>query len=534
MPDQVAAPGPTTTVDPRVEARLASVGRVIRWLATIYAFMGLFGVLVPGMRWFPPGPPLIRDLTTATAISFAAMTLGALLGGDVTYSTRSAVAFRRLGVVLALGAAAFGIVIMLAFVVNRTDLWGDVAETPSFSVGVILLVIGVSVLFSVSRRDSLVIVGQVGALLVFSITAVIFLGYMYGDPSVGRLFLRPEISFQAAFAAVLAAVGVLLIRPASGLLSVASSPGAGGRLLRRLGPVVLFMPALLLFVAETVPTTERVDVLAFVSVGLGLFLLILLTVFVRALDATAIEAATNAARAERARIGLEQEAPVVTRMSELLHIVEIGGVEGWEVATRYRPGRGSVAGDASSVRRLPDGAIGAVLVDLTGHGALPAVWAIRVRDLLLHSLMSGQSPAEAMRMVDWSAPGDTLASAVVATVDPETGEVRLCSAGHPPVVVVGAQEVDLKRPTGPLLYLSPDPAYEEEEFELSGGDEMVAFSDGIADVQVVRNGQTEPEMLADMLLAEGGNAARTADLVLGFAEAEPSDDQTVVVIRRVG
>jgi hypothetical protein len=534
MADQVAAPGPTTTVDPRVEAKLTSVGRVIRWLATIYAFMGLFGVLVPGMRWFPPGPPLIRDLTTASAISLAVVTLGALLGGDVTHSTRSATAFRRLGLVLALSSAVFGIVIMLFFFVNRTDVWGDVTETPAFSVGVILLVLGVSVPSSVSRRDSLVIVGQVGALLVFSITAVIFLGYMYGDPSVGRLFLRPEISFQAALTSVLAAVGVLLMRPASGLLSVASSPGAGGRLLRRMGPVVLFTPALLLFVAENVPTTERVDVLAFVSVGLGLFLLILLTVFVRALDATAIEAATNAAQAERARIGLEQEAPVVTRMSEMLHIVEIDGVDGWEVATRYRPGRGSVAGDASSIRRLPDGSIGAVLVDLTGHGALPAVWAIRVRDLLLHSLMSGHSPAAAMRMVDWSAPGDTLASAVVAIVNPDTGRVRLCSAGHPPVVVVGTQQVDLKRPTGPLLYLSSEPAYQEEEFELSGGHTMVAFSDGIADVQVIRNGQTEPEMLADMLLAEGGNAARTADLVLGFAEAEPSDDQTVVVVRRLG
>ncbi|HUG07953.1 MAG TPA: PP2C family protein-serine/threonine phosphatase [Acidimicrobiia bacterium] len=534
MGDQVAAPGPTTTIDPRVEARLTSIGRVIRWLATIYAFLGLIGVIVPGLGWFPPGPPLIRDLTTGSAIALAVMTLGALLAGDVTHSTRSTIAFRRSGIVLAVAASIFGLFIMVIFFANRTDIWGDVAETPAFSVGVILLVLGISVALSVSRRDSMVIIGQVGALLVFSITAVIFLGYMYGDPSVGRLFLRPEISFQAALTSVLAAVGVLLMRPAAGLLSVASSPGAGGRLLRRMGPVVLFTPAVLLYVAENVPRTERVDVLAFLSVGLGLFLLILLTVFVRALDATAIEAATSAAQAERARIGLQQEAPVVTRISELLHIVEIEGVDGWEVATRYRPGRGSVAGDASSVRRLPDGSIGVVLVDLTGHGALPAVWAIRVRDLLLHSLISGSSPAEAMRMVDWSAPGDSLASAVVATVHPETGEARLCSAGHPPVAIVRTQEVDLKLPTGPLLYLTPEPVYEEERFELSGGDTMVAFSDGIADVQVIRNGQTEPEMLGDMLLAEGGNAARTADLVLGFADAEPNDDQTVVVIRRSG
>ncbi len=102
------------------------------------------------------------------------------------------------------------------------------------------------------------------------------------------------------------------------------------------------------------------------------------------------------------------------------------------------------------------------------------------------------------------------------------------------MIVVGTQEVALKRPTGPLLYLGSTSEYEEEQFVLTNGDTFVAFSDGVADVQVTQNGRTEPELLADMLLAEGGNAARTADLVLGFAAPQPTDDQTVVVIRRSG
>lgn len=532
MAEQVAAPGPNTSIDPRVERNLTNIGHIIRWVALSYSVLSVIGILIPQIGEWNPGPSLIRDVTPASAMSLTVLTLGALLAGDIDASNRWAGPMRSLGMVLSGLTALFGLFIMAVFFGNRTDIWGEIVEIPAFSVGVILLVLGVSIPLSISRLDSRVVAGQVGSLLVFSITAVIFVGYMYGDPSVGRLFLRPEISFQAALTSVLAAVGVLLMRPASGLLSVASSPGAGGRLLRRMGPVVLFTPALLLFVAENVPSTERVDILAFISVGLGLFLLVLLTVFVGALDATAIEAATSAAQAERARIGLQQEAPVVTRLSELLHTVEIGGVDGWEVATRYRPGRGSVAGDASSVRLLPDGSVGAVLVDLTGHGALPAVWAIRVRDLLLHSLISGHSPVEAMHMVDWSAPGDALASAMVATVALDTGEVRLCSAGHPPVVVVGTREVMLQRPTGPLLYLTEEPDYEEATFQLAVGYTLVAFSDGIADVQVARDGQTEPEILSELLLAEGGDAARTADLVLGFADPEPTDDQTVVVIRR--
>lgn len=89
------------------------------------------------------------------------------------------------------------------------------------------------------------------------------------------------------------------------------------------------------------------------------------------------------------------------------------------------------------------------------------------------------------------------------------------------------------RPTGPLLYLAHTDLYESHEFDLSEGDTLVAFSDGVADVQRQRRGRTQPEVLADRLLAEGGDASRTADLVLGFADSEPSDDQTVVVMRRL-
>lgn len=532
MADQIAAPGRHTSVDPRVEARLAGAGRLFRWTAFAYSVVVIVGVWWPLLQEMPPGPSLVRDTPATSAIALGVLALGALLAGDAFESLGSNVLLRRLGVVLALASAAFGAFVLFIFFSNRTDIWGEAVAIPAFSVGVILLVLGITVPLSISRHEARVVAGQVGTLLVFSLTAVIFLGYLYGDPSVGRLFLRPEISFQASIEAVLLGIGIFLIRPASGLLSTASSPGAGGRLLRWFGPVVLFMPALLLLATQIVPSTERVDLLAFVAVGLGLFLLVLLSFFVRALDDTAIEAATSAAEAERARIGLKQEAPVVSGMADLFHIVSVDDVDGWEVATRFRPGSGSVAGDSSAVYQLPDGSIGAVMVDLTGHGADPAIWAIRVRDLLLQSLVAAKTPTVAMGLTEWSIPHDVLASALVVRIDPRSGKGTLCSAGHPPAILVQTQETTLLSPTGPLLYLEHAQLYEEHAFEMAPGDALVAFSDGVADVQLDRNGRSEPEVLADRLLAEGGQATRTADLVLGFAPSEPSDDQTVVVIRR--
>lgn len=532
MAEVVSAPGRHTAVDPRVESRLTAAGRLMRWIAFGYSIVALLGTWLSALRNVPPGPSVVRDMPAASAMALAVLAFGALLAGEVSHTVGSNAFWRRFGVILSLGAATIGVFIIYVFFSNHTEIWGDWIESPAFSVGVVLVVLGIAVPLSISRIEARVIAGQVGALLVFSLAAVIYLGYAYGDPSVGRLFLTPEISFQSSLVSVLTAVGILLMRPASGLLSTASSSGSGGRMLRWFGPVVLFMPALLLLIIEVVPLTERVDVLAFVSVGLGLFLLILLSFFVKALDDTAVEAATLAAQAERARTGLEQEAPVVSGMADLFHIVEVSGIDGWEVATRFRPGRGTVAGDSSAVFALPDGSLGAVMVDLTGHGADPAVWAIRVRDLLLQTLVAGRTPTEAMGLVEWSVPDDVLASAIVLRLDPASGRVKLCSAGHPPAIVVGDQEATLKAPTGPLLYLQHSVLYEEHEFVLGSGDSLVVFSDGVADVQLSRDGLTEPESLAVLLATESGPATRVADLVLGFADAYRKDDQTVMVVRR--
>ena len=536
MGDHVAAPGAQTRLDPGVEYKLGRSGAFIRWVVAIYATLTLLGVTVEPVRvLLPSGPLFLREYPGASALPLAVLAWGSLLAGDTLRST-AGVSWRRLGTLLAMLVAGFGGYLTIVFAFRFPDLWPANPDTtlPALWVALMLIVLGLSLLLSVSRIEGRVIVGQVGALIVFSANAVIFLGYVYGDVSVGRLLRPPEITFQASLVSLLIAVGVLLIRPGSGLLATASSPGAGGRMLRRFGPVILLLPALLLFFVEALPTTERIDALALVVVALGVFLLAMLATIVKVIDETKVEASAAAAQAERAKIGLEQEAPVVRSLADALHVVDLPESMSLDVATRFRPGQGSVAGDASAVRTLPDGAVVAVLVDMTGHGAEPAIRAIRVRDVLVHTMALGKSPAEALSSLGWSAPKDILASAIVVWIDPNSGEVSAASAGHPPMIYVGTQETELIGSTGPLLFLDPGVEYGEVRFELDRGDSLVIVSDGIADVQRIRNGRPETEVLADALLGEGGVASRTAELAIGFADPTPSDDQSVLVIRRSG
>jgi hypothetical protein len=377
-----------------------------------------------------------------------------------------------------------------------------------------------------------VISAQIGALLVTGLSAVLVLGYLSGDASFGRMFTEIEVSFHSALTLLVAGCGVLLMRPASGLLSVASSAGLGGKLIRRVGPIMLLAPALLMLIAESVAVTQRVETLAVIAIASGFLLVVLLGAAVYLIDSMRIEASTAATAAKRARAGLEQEAPVVANLSELLHTVSLDHVENWDVATAYRPAIGTVAGDTSAVLALPDRSIGVVLVDVTGHGAEPALGAVLIRSLLVHSMALGSSPAEALATIGWTKPDDLLASAIVARLEPDTGEALIAGAGHPPAIYTGSQESRLVGPTGPLLYLDDEPRYVDTPIQVGRGESLTLFSDGIADIQVMRGDQSEVELLADLLLAEGGDATRSAQLVMGFGSPQPLDDQTVIVLRR--
>lgn len=531
---RVSSQGQVTRIDPSVQSSVARVGRAIRWSTTLYT-VAVAGSAATG--WFEksiqqPGPGVWRRIAPSLAIGLAVLAFGSLAAGDAREADERQALWQRLGATLSLLTAAFGIYLMAAVSLDLSSLFRRVpAEMPAFSGGLCLFVLGVSVPLVTSRVDLRVVVGQVGSLLILSLTGAILIAYLFGDPSIGRLIAGPHLSLQAAVITLLLASGILLIRPGSGIVSVASSPGAGGRLLRRFGPPALAIPAVLLLLAEAQPASDRIDVLAFVAVGLGLVLLTFLAVVVRTIDHTAVEASTAAAEAERAKIGLEQEAPLVADLADLLHIVELNGFDTFDIATRFRPATGPVSGDATGVRLLPDGRIAIVLVDVTGHGAGPAVQAVRTRDLLMGALSLGASPAGALGYVDSWVPSASFSSAISIILDPGERVGIYSSAGHQPAILTSTQSWRLLSSTGPLLHLNDSSEYREESFELELNDTLVVFSDGIADVQRERGDRTEVEELATLLLAEGGHAARTADLVLGFCDSEAIDDQSVVVVR---
>ncbi len=102
-----------------------------------------------------------------------------------------------------------------------------------------------------------------------------------------------------------------------------------------------------------------------------------------------------------------------------------------------------IGGDWYDAFMLPSGNIGMTMGDVTGHGIEAAALMGNIRNALRTALCAGLALDEALEVVDFlmrsDFPEGGYATANLATLDCESGVLRLISAGHP----------------GPLLY-SPD------------------------------------------------------------------------------
>ncbi|MCA1726577.1 MAG: SpoIIE family protein phosphatase [Actinobacteria bacterium] len=221
-------------------------------------------------------------------------------------------------------------------------------------------------------------------------------------------------------------------------------------------------------------------------------------------------------------------------------------IPGISLAARYVPATADleVGGDWYDVVQLPNGYVGAAIGDVAGHGLLAASIMGQLRMALRAYALSEESPAEVVRrthrLLHRVAPME-MATLTYLVLNPDTGEARFSSAGHPPPLLVDADGARFIRgglapPLGAIL--QPD-AYVEATAVLAPGSALVLYTDGLIErrgvslsvgldlLQAEAAGiGTEPEALGDGLLEAmvGGEVDDdVALLIVGTVEigAEP-------------
>ncbi len=213
-----------------------------------------------------------------------------------------------------------------------------------------------------------------------------------------------------------------------------------------------------------------------------------------------------------------------------------------EVAARCEPVT-QVGGDGFIQKRLRHGGVALGVVDLTGHGigvslALSALFARM--DALADSV---DTPGELLTKVnDQLTRGEfnafTMATAIVAFVDPDSGRFSLSTAAHPRAIVRRSRgAVETFETSGLPLGVRPGQVYPVDVGVLEPGDALVLYSDGISETmgegRQTFGAEGVRRVLARGVTTAAAVVAAVSEEVTRFSKGSArADDRTIMVVRR--
>ncbi|MEU0132999.1 SpoIIE family protein phosphatase [Streptomyces sp. NPDC006296] len=222
--------------------------------------------------------------------------------------------------------------------------------------------------------------------------------------------------------------------------------------------------------------------------------------------------------------------------------------DGFRVAARYEAGRahGLLSGDFYDVVQTADGAVHAVIGDVSGHGAAEAALGVCLRVAWRTAVLTGVSQREKIGLLEKILVAERSDPHVFATVTtlvfpPTRDRVQIARAGHPGMLLRHGTEVGWVEPdAGMALGLLPGAGrWTVTELALAPGSELVLFTDGLFEGRTGPSsrlgeegllamagtyGALEPRAFVDALVAEatasaspyGGLADDVAVLHLGW------------------
>jgi sigma-B regulation protein RsbU (phosphoserine phosphatase) len=217
-----------------------------------------------------------------------------------------------------------------------------------------------------------------------------------------------------------------------------------------------------------------------------------------------------------------------------------------------RYGSFEIASEIFAVRHLPGDFVTVTsqsekvilgLGDIRGKGLAAGMWTTHLVGLVSRYAATTSQPESIVSGVNRDicrlASAMALGSLFLARLDPVSGELEYCSAGHLPSLVMRANgELESLSKGGLLLGVDGSATYVRGSIKLHAGDALFAYSDGIIEST---NGKDEEfgsaRLQAELRRAQKTSADSMLFSVLGavqdFAAVRPpADDMSLLVIRR--
>jgi serine phosphatase RsbU (regulator of sigma subunit) len=243
----------------------------------------------------------------------------------------------------------------------------------------------------------------------------------------------------------------------------------------------------------------------------------------------------------RERERIEQELHVARRIQQELLPEATPELDGWRIAAYYGPAR-EVGGDFYDFLEFPDGRLGLVVGDATGHGMPAALVMATTRGMLRAVVQSLESPGEVLARVNEALvadiPPSTFVTCFYGVLDPRDGHLSYANAGHNLPCRRHSGQAEELRARGMPLGLMPGMRYEEKDTILTSGDSTLFYSDGLVEAHDPQGEMFGFPRLRE-LVAGHGEERSLGDFLLkqlySFVgeDWEQEDDITLVTLRRV-
>jgi serine phosphatase RsbU (regulator of sigma subunit) len=262
-----------------------------------------------------------------------------------------------------------------------------------------------------------------------------------------------------------------------------------------------------------------------------------------------IESRSNDLRTRTFKLALasQQDAQELARAAQIQGTFlpkETPQIPGWQLAVILEPAR-QTSGDYYDFIPLSNDRWGFVVADVADKGTAAALFMTTSRSLLRtyaeeYEMWPEIVLSETNRRLLADTRSGLFVTVFYAILDPATGVLTYANAGHnPPHLLLGNKNVNLLGRTGTPIGIFNEAVWEQAQVQMSPGDSLVIYTDGVVDAQ---NNREEPygetRLLESIQAREGAAAQEARDGILNdvhdfVGDAPQFDDITLMVLTRI-
>ena len=208
----------------------------------------------------------------------------------------------------------------------------------------------------------------------------------------------------------------------------------------------------------------------------------------------------------------------------------------------YRP-CDMLSGDMFDIYQIDDKHLGIYISDVAGHGVTASMMTMFVRQTMRSISSDYVSPAETLtelhkRFIDLGLEDENYFTIFYGILNTETNELKYSNAGHNCIpILFNDDKIKLMKIRGfPISYIFESIHYIENSIQLKKGDRMLFYTDGITEIENLKNEQFGLEgVLAivnrDIKNNNGSNTLKSINSeIKKFRWGDHEDDYAVVLM----